>query len=56
MKRILIAMLLLACIFLVQGRLLAQVAVATDSQSSWMTDGDDDGQPAPDDGGGDAAE
>jgi hypothetical protein len=55
MKRIMIAMLLLACIFLVQGRLLAQVAVATDSQSSWMTDGDD-GQPAPDDGGGGAAE
>lgn len=57
MKRILIAMLLLACMVAIQGRAVAQLAVVQNSGTTWMA-GDDGGgtadpnQPAPDDGGG----
>jgi hypothetical protein len=57
MKRILIALLLLVCLVLIQGQVLAQLTVQ-DSGISWM-DGDDGvadpNQPAPDgdEGGGD---
>ena len=54
MKRILIVLLLI-CVLLIQGQVLAQLAIPQDVAVSSMTDdgcGDDGGDPAPEDEGG----
>ncbi len=57
MKRMMIVLLLLVCVLLIQGQVMAMSSISQDSPASWMSDGcesgdDGGGDPAPGDGGG----